>query len=276
MGDLRDITAAHGRYQDAMVSAFETHLRQIVATAQGRVIADLSRRLTMTDGIIDATPANYRIMRKLSDLFMAEMERAGYPQLVQAFVGEFGGTVQFLDETLRFLSSGLKTPLPLESLNRNDAVLATFKLTAADALEDVVRGVAGATMQRAMMSVGGLQFGSLVEMLVDRFETTIAKARTIAETSMSTFYRTATDRAFRIIEKEMPSQRYFYAGPVDKLERPFCRHLTDAAKSYTREQIARMDNGQIPNVFISGGGWNCRHSWLLDVSDLEVRAVEAA
>jgi hypothetical protein len=44
----------------------------------------------------------------------------------------------------------------------------------------------------------------------------------------------------------------------------------------TREQIQKMDNHQLPNPMITRGGWNCRHVWLLDISALEVRAMEAA
>jgi hypothetical protein len=83
----------------------------------------------------------------------------------------------------------------------------------------------------------------------------IAKARTIADTSMSTFYRTATDQAFQAIEADLPQQeiRYRYSGPDDKLTRPFCDQLIKAGKSYTREEISRMSNGQLPNVFLTGG-----------------------
>ena len=30
----------------------------------------------------------------------------------------------------------------------------------------------------------------------------------------------------------------------------------------TRAAIEALDNGQLPNPFITGGGYNCRHSWL--------------
>jgi len=113
--------------------------------------------------------------------------------------------------------------------------------------------------------------------LAAKFDDSIGRVRTIADTGMSTFYRTATDRAFQRIQAEQEAPlRYRYSGPVDKLERPFCRHLTDTDRAYTREQIDRMDNGQLPNVFITGGGWNCRHQWILDTRELEVRAMEAA
>jgi hypothetical protein len=39
-------------------------------------------------------------------------------------------------------------------------------------------------------------------------------------------------------------------------------------KGYTREEIDRMDNGQLPNVFRTGGGWNRRHQWIIDTGSL--------
>jgi len=73
---------------------------------------------------------------------------------------------------------------------------------------------------------------------------------------MSTWYRTATDRAFQIIEKDLPAQEIWYecSGPDDKLTRPFCEHPLDANKTYTRAEIEKMDNGQLPNVFLTGAG----------------------
>jgi hypothetical protein len=83
---------------------------------------------------------------------------------------------------------------------------------------------------------------------------------------MTTYYRTLTDQAFQKIEEDLPEieQRYRYSGPLDSRNRPFCRQLENADKAYSRAQIAAMDNGMLPNVFLSCGGWNCRHVWILD------------
>jgi hypothetical protein len=54
-------------------------------------------------------------------------------------------------------------------------------------------------------------------------------------------------------------QLYAYVGPVDSLIRPFClRHI---GKVYTRAEIEALDNEQLPNPFLTGGGYNCRHLW---------------
>jgi hypothetical protein len=59
--------------------------------------------------------------------------------------------------------------------------------------------------------------------------------------------------------KSGASDVFIYVGPVDERLRPFCRgHV---GKVYTRAQIDALDNGQLPNTFLTGGGWNCRHVW---------------
>lgn len=57
-----------------------------------------------------------------------------------------------------------------------------------------------------------------------------------------------------------PDEPYLFVGPVDAKMRPFCARLV--GKVRTREQIDALDNGQLPDVFLTGGGWNCRHSFV--------------
>jgi hypothetical protein len=60
--------------------------------------------------------------------------------------------------------------------------------------------------------------------------------------------------------KSKPEDVFAYMGPADVKLRPFCRERV--GKVFTREQIEAMDNGQMPNVFLSGGGYNCRHTFI--------------
>ena len=71
--------------------------------------------------------------------------------------------------------------------------------------------------------------------------------------------------------------KYALRGDAPKLEtesRDFCKNLVNQSKtkSWTRQDIALLDNGQIPNVFASRGGFYhnpntgvttpfCRHVW---------------
>lgn len=271
---IKNIIERHNKYQDSLVYSFESNLHQIVLRAQGRVIASLQSKLSITDGVIDSTAGNMRILRSAGKLFMAEMDRVGYQGLVSAFVGEFGGTLSFLRETLEYLGeqAGQDWGKSLGFTARDLSLLGGVQANTVLALESAVEAVAGQAITRGLFGVAALKFGALVETLTDRLSVSVARAQTIAESGMSVFYRTAADRAFAVITKDLPEQvlRFEYSGPADKLERPFCRHLTSAKKSCTREQIDKMDNGQFPvgSVMTTGGGWRCRHVWILSTSDL--------
>jgi hypothetical protein len=274
MADLTSIIDAHNKAQDNLVGAFKSHLQAIVLRAQGRVIARLQARLAIEDGIVKGTPGNMLLLRNSGKLFMAEMDKAGYQRLVTTFVAEFRQTLPFLQETLQVLGDqvGQKWGAKLGFTAADLSLLGAVKVNTAAALTGAIEAVAGHAVTRGMFGVAGLRFDALVETLTDRLEMSIGKATSVGNTAMSTFYATASDRAFQLIAKDLPAQelRYRFSGPVDKIERAFCRRLTDAKKAYTRAQIGRMNNGQIPNVMLSRGGWNCRHQWTLDTHELEV------
>jgi hypothetical protein len=272
MDALADIIERHNKAQDSLVYTFETHLREIVLRAQGRVIARLQARLVITNGVIQGTAGNMLILRGSGKLFMQEMNTAGYQRLVDAFVGEFHQTLPFLQETLQVLGDqvGQKWGAKLGFTQADLSLLGAVRANTEAQLQSAIQSVAGQAITRGLFGVSGLKFGALVETLTDKLEQSIGKATSIANTAVSTFYATAADRSFQIIAKDLPAQelRFRYSGPTDKLERPFCRHLTTAAKAYTREQIAKMNNHQLPNVMVSRGGFNCRHQWNLDTHEL--------
>lgn len=50
---------------------------------------------------------------------------------------------------------------------------------------------------------------------------------------------------------------WLYTGPDDVVTRPFCDHMVN--RVFPTSAIEKSDNGQLPNVQISRGGFNCRH-----------------
>jgi len=97
------------------------------------------------------------------------------------------------------------------------------------------------------------QIVSEVQRITGTFQ---ARAETIANTALSQAQRAYTIESARFL----PSQEevlFGYDGPSS--DRGFCAEIL--GKAFTREQIARLDNGQGLPVLTSGGGWNCRHSW---------------
>jgi hypothetical protein len=283
MPDLTAIVARHNRSQDTLVSAFETNLREIVLRAQGRTIAQLAKKLAMSDGAaIAGTPGNMLVLRNAGKMFMQEMDRAGYQRLLAVFTGEFHQTLPFLQDTLRYLGDqvGKKWGEELGFTAKDLSLLGAVQANSAAMLTSAIEAVAGQAVTRGLFSVSGLRFGSLVETLTTKIETSIGKATSIANTAVSVYFRTASDRAFAIVTKGLPEQvlRYRFSGPKDKLERPWCRAMSLADKSYTRAEIDKMNNGQFPvgSCFMTVGGMNCRHFFCLSTDDLEVSSVQSA
>ena len=95
----------------------------------------------------------------------------------------------------------------------------------------------------------------LVQDIADLLDISTKRARTVYDTAVSTFSR----QVAQVGTTGEPSEPFIYVGPVDGKVREFC--LDHVGKVYSRARIDDMDNGQLPNVFLTGGGYNCRHQW---------------
>jgi hypothetical protein len=84
-------------------------------------------------------------------------------------------------------------------------------------------------------------------------------AETVINTHIDTFSRTVN--GVRAVNNGI--ERFRYDGPPP--ERRFCQGIW--GKVFTLEEIDSMDNGQLGDVFFSGGGYNCRHWWTPVVSN---------
>lgn len=92
--------------------------------------------------------------------------------------------------------------------------------------------------------------------LADVIDATEPQIRTLYDTSVSIFGR----QVEALQAGDDPDATFAFMGPADQKNRPFCRD--HVGKVYTRADIAAMDNGQLDNVFLTGGGYNCRHIWM--------------
>ena len=281
MPNQRDVLQLHNRYLDSVVASFDRELAEVLKTAERRTLRRLEASLTLdSHGEIARTPANQRVLRSVDVLFQHEMDNAGYDTLVEAFANQFADAhlPQFQD-ILRKLSDTMDVPLPeVEFTGRDMDLFASRAISARQQLLGVVDTVAIASKRQALFSVAGLRFTDLVGVLKQQFEKTRSQAVTLADTATTMFYRTVTDTAFRKIEQEFPGVQYVYVGPDDLKTRPFCDDLLARMKTgpLSRKEIDQLDNGQIPNVFLSCGGFNCRHQWIIDTSRLEAKRRAAA
>jgi len=265
--DLQDIQAQHDRYIDSLIANFERELDAIVAGAMARTQARLQDTLSVTDGAIDRTAGNSRALRQLDRIILQEMDRGGFQQALDELVVQFPGQLPFFQQVLDTLSASMDTPLPpIDWGPRDIQVFGAQAAVARDGIEAVMESIAGRVKNRVILSIGGSKFADLVTTLAESVQRGLPEVAGLAETATSTYYRVIADRGYQMIEAETPGKlKYRYYGPFDSLTRPFCQRLLRGGKSYTRAQIDQMSNGQIPNVFISGGGWRCRHQWVISV-----------
>lgn len=103
--------------------------------------------------------------------------------------------------------------------------------------------------------------------LADALDREAKGVQTLYDTQVSVFGRQVESLKTQDLG---PNQPFLYVGPIDDVTRPFC--LEHAGKVWTREKIDAMDNEQLPNVFLTAGGYNCRHSWIA-VESKELRAL---
>jgi hypothetical protein len=65
-------------------------------------------------------------------------------------------------------------------------------------------------MTNVIFSVGGIKFKDLVKILADKFEMTVAKTKSLADTAMTTYFRAATGRALEKIQQDVPEIKLKY------------------------------------------------------------------
>lgn len=84
-----------------------------------------------------------------------------------------------------------------------------------------------------------------------------AQVATLFDTQVSIFGRQVEALKSADLPAEQP---FLFAGPVDGKNRDFCFDLV--GQVLTRDRIDALDNGQLPNVFLTAGGYNCRHQFI--------------
>jgi hypothetical protein len=270
MPSMSGLLQEHSDHIDSILSEFTDSLDKIIQKSSRQLFAELRDKLAVTPGgRIRASASNQKTIARVDTRFMALMDENGYSDLLERYTGTFGGQFEWFTKVIEQINSDLVWPLNQPSFSRLDmAELDAYKLNAQDLLRSVVERVSAKARTRSMISTGGLSVRMLTDQLADTFSTSMAESQTLAETSIATFYRTITDKGFQAIEKDLPGFdiRYNYEGPLDKLTRPFCTKLERLAKkgqTWTRAEIDKMNNGQIPNVFTTGGGYRCRHQWVI-------------
>lgn len=242
--DLIRLAARIAKKADEASATFARGLTLVVKQTErelGKVVRDASEGASTA--ILkgrNATRAKLQIRTALED--------AGYDGLIE-------------DATGVPLDQMAKAVLALRAADREitttDAFLArveALKALYATDLLDMGQSLSNALWQATVRGIFGAQpVDKILADLAAVIDDTEAHIRTLYDTSVSIFGR----QVEALQAGNDPETLFVYLGPDDEKTRPFCqKHV---GKVYNRAEIDALDNGQIDNVFMTGGGFNCRH-----------------
>lgn len=197
--------------------------------------------------IVKAAQAN----RLRKDLRVV-LEQAGYDELADA------ATSKPLDRMAARVLDGRRLAKASAELARGAALrvegLKALQLAELlDEGDEVARALWQSTVRGVFVSKAPSDILSDLGEVLDYHEPQI---RTLYDTSVSIFGR----QVEALQAGDDPEARFLYTGPDDEKTRDFCAERVN--KVFTREEVDAMDNGQLDNVFLTGGGYNCRHLWM--------------
>lgn len=247
---LQRAAEREARLMAAIAEQFEDELQPVLRLLNGR-IRELYRQFDAEDGRLVSTQANLgRAIRLRQDLVDAIRE-AGYQKVIAAAVD---APLDRLAEQVLKTSRIATQAANLTGFDIN--ALTAFKELRLAELLDLSDDVAGQVWRATLDGVMGTRkVADLVADIEDAVDVTGAEARTIYDTSVSAYSR----QVEQLHATGEADELFLYAGPADSRTREFCADRV--GKVFSRAEIDEMDNGQLPDVMISGGGYNCRHTW---------------
>lgn len=105
--------------------------------------------------------------------------------------------------------------------------------------------------------IAGRDTRVIITELADQLDIELRHVRTLFDTAVSVYGRQVEALRSESLPEDQP---YLYSGPIDGKTRDWC--VERVGKVFTRAEIDAMDNGQMADVFLTGGGYNCRHSFM--------------
>lgn len=213
----------------------------------GNVIQSL--QLQLVDDVIDLTKQGYTPKEISTILQSLDMENYYLTEIGQQDLVRFNAMYEGLLVNLE--GFGSITPETLTALtNMNQTTMMSNIINTAN-------------QSRQTLATGVLMNNTeeqLTNMLLNgQGGLTQSSASTLANTMLTTYSRSVT----RVMANEMPDNtKYYYDGPVDEKTRHVCVAMVGAGPLTMKEIDSRF-----PGAFVDGGGWNCRHRWILSTRD---------
>jgi hypothetical protein len=270
---------------DTLSAGFAAELADILRRIERRLPTLLSAADQGRVGSATTAARLATLRRQLRQL----LTEAGYEDLIDVALASG------LDVSLRTIaatSPAYQRAVAFASAGQDGAFQVTLRALLEVGRQDLLAQGAVLSQQLWRASARGYLAAQPPEVIIDELARVLQRSRataaTLYDTSISTIQRVAVQTLVplraQVVGENIPAdaplatasdmlprpsdQLYWYAGPTDALVRPFCR--LHVGKVYTREEIDALDNGQLGEVFLTAGGYNCRHLWMpiSRVSDL--------
>lgn len=243
---------------DAIGLAFARELAKVLRDTE-RALQPILRRALDGDRTAAVSASRGVVLRRE---IRAVLEAAGYDGLVRVSTN---AAVERMAEAVLATRMGRGA---ITLLKPNPAKLAALMEIGASNLLQVGDETAAALWRSlASWAFSARPTNEIVDDLFEALDDDVANLHTLFDTQVSMFGRQVEAIATEGLPEDQP---FLFVGPNDVVTRPFCRDHVGLVM--TRDRIEALDNGQLPNPFITGGGYNCRHSWMA-VESAELRAI---
>ncbi len=190
------------------------------------------------------------ILNASDDQLLDLLIRGGLGAAIDDFITQQNKIKSSIGKTL----SAVEPDFSLDSLSNQIDTLSGQNIT------DIFEGIVVPSVKQSIRdSLRDLELAVPLNTVMSNLQTTMKRAQgsqlTKIKTKISQYGRGITAIAAEVAGLD----HYLYTGPRDGITRPFCRALVN--KVVTESQMGKLNNGQGLSVKISGGGYNCRHSW---------------
>lgn len=247
---VRRTTAAMDRDITARVTTFQSALADVWGSLRRRIV-ELTNTLEAQGGRIQSTAINLGVARRVAADMQRWLAEAGADDLLRGAIDDMG-------DLSRYRGVGQSVVGRTETNTAwSSANLDAFRQVKMAELAEIPAAAVRAVEQVLLKGIVSAQDrAELINELAGLLDTSLPRATTVYDTALSEYTRLAVVGNARGTDDEA----FLFDGPIDAKMRPFCAERV--GKVFSRAEIDGMDNGQLDNTLLTGGGYNCRHTWI--------------
>lgn len=253
---IKDLDA---RYNE-MLAEFDKMNAKSITALKGYIYNQLKKiELDEKAVRISKTDKNAEIINRLKSNFMTHLKLKGYLSTYERFVSDYDDIVKFQQDI--YSQFGYDEAYGVNDIFAVD-VIRKQTLEEVGGLSRLVNAEIRELFDKSFYANGTFKE------LVNGIEAKLGKLHHWGYTIANTGLQAADAAVSGEIALSLGVDKFFYFGSLDKVTRPFCRALLTGYNPntmrrhpniWTRQEISYLKNGQIPDVFLHRGGYNCRH-----------------